>query len=73
LDSGRLEVDRFPAPQQVESQASMLQKGNNWIISASGGVKISAWSATQKAEESETLSAPRTKAAPTPAGNWWWN
>jgi hypothetical protein len=73
LDSGRLEVDRFPAPQQVDSQASMLQKGSKWIISASGGVKISPWVADEKAEQSEALATPRSKAAPPPAGNWWWN
>ena len=73
LDSGRLEVDHFPAPQQVDSQASVLRKGNNWVISASGGVKINPWAAAQKSEESEALAAPRGKATPTPAGNWWWN
>ena len=73
LDSGRLEVDHFSPPQQVDSQASMLQKGSNWIISASGGVKISPWAAAEKTEESEALVTPHVKAAPTPAGNWWWN
>ena len=73
LDSGRLEVDHFSPPQQVDSQASMLQKGSNWIISASGGVKISPWAAAEKTEESEALATPHVKAAPAPAGNWWWN
>jgi hypothetical protein len=73
LDSGRLEVDQFAAPQQVDSQASVLRKGNNWVISASGGVKINPWAAAQKSEESEALAAPRSKAIPTAVGNWWWN
>jgi len=51
----------------------MLQKGSNWIISASGGVKISPWAAAEKTEESEALATPHVKAAPAPAGNWWWN
>ena len=73
LDSGRLEVDRFAPPEQVDSQASMLQKGSNWIISASGGVKISPWAAAEKTEESAALATPRSKAAMGSAGNWWWN
>ena len=73
LDSGRLDVDHFAPPQEVDSQASMIQRGSNWIISASGGVKISPWAAAEKTEESEVLANPHVKAAPAPAGNWWWN
>jgi hypothetical protein len=73
LDSGRLDIDHFAAPQEVDSQASMLQRGSNWIISASGGVKINPWAAAEKTEESQSLAAPHAKAAPVAAGNWWWN
>ena len=57
----------------MPSQASVLKKGRNWIISASGGVQIHGWMALQKTESSEKVGAVRTKAAPADAGRWWWN
>jgi hypothetical protein len=73
LDSGRLEVDRFPAPQQVDTQASTLKRGSNWIISASGGVQIQPGLAVQKAVENQAAAKLRSTAGPVPGDCWWWN
>ena len=47
------------APTQVDSHISMLQKGTNWIISASGGVNISPGQIAGKARESSTPAEAR--------------
>jgi hypothetical protein len=72
LDSGRVELDQFPAPQQVDSQASVVRKGRNWVISASGGVQIPSWAVAEKAELAEAPAAVRATAAPQ-GDAWWWN
>lgn len=65
-------VESYHAPRQVDTQASVLQKGNNWIISASGGVQINPWQPLEKMAPSPTLTAERTKAAAHGTA-WWWN
>src|SRR4029079_5515683 len=40
LNSNTLPVEQFNIPKQVDSQASVLKKGRNWLVSASGGVEI---------------------------------
>jgi len=73
LDDGQLKAESYPAPQQVASQASVVHKGNNWIISASGGVRIdvqSAFAGSQAAGETGVL---RAKVAPQSPKNWWWD
>jgi hypothetical protein len=72
MDSGRVEIDQFPAPQQVDSQASVVRKGRNWIISASGGVLIHSWAIVEKSEVAEAPAALRAKVAPQNDA-WWWN
>ncbi len=67
-----LPVESYNAPRQVDTQASVLQKGSNWIISASGGVQINPWQPLEKTQPSPTLSADRAKATP-PGPAWWWN
>lgn len=72
MDSGRVEVDQFPAPQQVDTQASVIRKGKNWVISASGGVQIFAWGGLEQVQVAETPAAARAKSAPK-GDRWWWN
>jgi hypothetical protein len=70
-------VDAFAAPKQVDSQASFVQRGDDWIISASGGVLIHSWGVADNKEQSDTLDTLRSKAAtPNNAQQptaWWWN
>ena len=76
-----LRVAEFPAPKQVDTQASFIKKGDNWIISASGGVLIHSWGDADRKEQSTKLSPVREKAARAASenassgqpSNWWWN
>ncbi len=82
LSSDGLAVDAFPAPKQVDTQASFIKKGDNYVISASGGVLIHSWGVADNKERSESLAPIRAKAAAPVAeksttgsrpASWWWN
>jgi hypothetical protein len=73
MNTEELRTNEFNAPKQVPSQASVMQKGKNWIISASGGVAIDAWSIAGKTEQSGAMASIRSKAAPSDDTKWWWN
>ena len=64
LESPAVKPEVFNAPKQVESKASVLKKGRNWVISASGGVAINSWAMADKAQRSDAVDAVRAKAAP---------
>ena len=73
MGSGRLQEGLYPAPKQVASKASVMQKGSNWVISASGGVKIQSWQAAANSQQGDNPAANRAKCAPAADKNWWWN
>lgn len=73
MDSASVKPEVLNAPKQVESKASVLKKGHNWIISASGGVAINSWIAADKLQVSDAVSAIRVKAAQGEKTAWWWN
>jgi hypothetical protein len=72
MDSSRVETDQFAPPKQVDTQVSLLKKGNAWLMSASGGVQIDSWGALKHSQQGDAPAAVRAKTAPT-AGQWWWN
>ena len=72
MDSTAAPVAEYPVPKQVDSQVSVLKKGHNWLISASGGVTIQSWMIADKARQSDAPAAIRAKTAPA-AGKWCWN
>jgi hypothetical protein len=70
----------YNPPKQVDSKASFLKKGTNYVISVSGGVAMQPWEIVQKQETSAAI-APlrtaaqqgRTAAEQSRADPWWWN
>ena len=73
LSPTAVDIAKFAAARQVDTQASVLKKGRNWLISASGGVLISTRAIIQKVKKTDTLEAIRKKAAKGELDNWWWN
>jgi hypothetical protein len=65
-------VESYHAPHQVDTQASVVQKGSNWIFSASGGVQLNPFGMVENAAPSQTLSGVRAKSVATTT-RWWWN
>jgi len=66
------EVTRYCEPRQVASQTSVLQKGQNWLISASGGVQIYPWEIADKTATDGALT-PVRKQSDNRGSGWWWN
>jgi hypothetical protein len=73
LDGTSVKSAELPAPTQVDSRVSMLRKGHNWIISASGGVTIHSAQIVAHARPSESVTAARGKLAPAATGGWYSN
>ena len=68
-----LPIEDFPTPRQVNTQVSLLQKGANWLISASGGVKLNAWSLLEEYKSTTELAPKQAEAKPAGDKHWWWN
>ena len=73
MDAASLKTSEYPAPTHVDSKVSMMKKGRNWIISASGGVAIRPSEFIAKAKKDDAPSAARQKAIPSETSNWYWN
>ncbi len=67
-----LKAERYHVPKQIDTEASTIRKGSDWIITASGGVLINPWQPLEKATTKPALADQRAKAA-APGTNWWWN
>lgn len=72
LMNPELATESYNAASSVDSQASALQRGTTWIISASGGIQINPWASIEKPRDSAALSTARAKGA-APGATWWWN
>jgi hypothetical protein len=68
---GQEPLVRYPAPQKVATTASLLKKGRNWVISASGGVQIMPWHVADKIEQVDSLSKVHEQFSMENDGNWW--
>jgi hypothetical protein len=69
------ELDVYPAPRRVPSQASFVKAGRNWMISVSGGVEIYPWQIADRTEVASDLAATRESEAATAgstASGWYW-
>jgi hypothetical protein len=65
-------IESYDVPRRVDSKASVLRRGNGWLISASGGVQMYPEELASATEESAVL-APVRKAAMAKDMNWWWD
>jgi len=63
LDGAQLPADQFPAPKHVASRASLMKKGRNWVITASGGVLINSWQVADRVKQGEAPKSAREAAA----------
>jgi hypothetical protein len=70
--TGGTELEHYPAPRTVASQASLVKKGRNWIISVSGGVQIFPWQVADRTEVSEELATARPAREAGESAGWYW-
>jgi hypothetical protein len=73
LGEDRFAVGEYSVPRQVDSKATAVKKGRNWVITASGGVMIQPWEMIEKASPSEKVASARAQAVQTRKNSWWWN
>ncbi|HYW80989.1 MAG TPA: DUF1598 domain-containing protein, partial [Thermoguttaceae bacterium] len=73
MDETQLKTDEFFAPKQVDSKASMVKAGRNWIISASGGVQVNSWFVINEVEQGDAPAKARSEAVPAANATWCWN
>jgi Protein of unknown function (DUF1598) len=73
LGEKRYAVAQFNVPKQVDSRATAVKKGRNWVITASGGVMIQPWELIQTAKASDKVALVRSKSVAARQHTWWWN
>ncbi len=73
VDEKQLPVGEYAVPKQVDSAATAVKKGRNWVIQASGGVMIQPWEIVQTAQTSDKVAPVRSKAVAQRKTQWWWN
>jgi hypothetical protein len=72
--SGTLGVAKLNAPKSVETQCSSIKRGQEYIVTASGGVSIESWQVADKMELRPAASLARQRAKPSAsASQAWWN
>ncbi len=69
----KLGLDRYNPPKQVDSKASYVKKGKDWIICVSGGVQLQPWAIIQKHDTSADIAPVRSAAMKAHGDSWWWN
>jgi hypothetical protein len=68
-----LNTSYYNPPSQVDSKVSFIRKGNNYVISASGGVDLQPWAVIQKTATSDAVDPVRSAAVKARGDRWWWN
>jgi hypothetical protein len=61
------------APKFVETQCSSIKRGQEYIVTASGGVSIASWQAVQTFEPRPALAQTRLAGQPGATSQTWWN
>jgi hypothetical protein len=72
LNPQQLPTDVLPGIKHTDTVASLVQKGSNWVISASGGVQIRAGAVVEKRQTSGDVKPVRTQAT-AQNKSWWWD
>lgn len=71
LDEKQLATESYTTPKRVDSKASFLKKGRDWVIVVSGGVEIQPWEVVQETQKSDTIASTRKDASAT-GDRWYW-
>jgi len=64
---------QFRVPKSVATQCSVVKRGRNWIITASGGVEIDGWQFVERRRQTDEVTKLRHAAAPPDVVVWCWN
>jgi hypothetical protein len=73
MDEKRVAVAEYSVPKTVDSRASLVRKGQDRILSLSGGVQIDSWSVVNRMETRSELGQTREQAVLSKSERWWWD
>ncbi|HEX4149524.1 MAG TPA: DUF1598 domain-containing protein [Pirellulales bacterium] len=74
LDEASLPAIEMAAPRTTDTEVSFNKKGNNWVITASGGVQLVLDDMVQRVEKSDKIDPVRQQAKPAAGAQlWWWD
>jgi hypothetical protein len=73
LDEKRLAVADYQVPKTIDSRASLVRRGSDWILSLSGGIQIDSWSVLNHVETMPDLANTRQSATLPTSNRWWWD
>jgi hypothetical protein len=65
--------EEFPNPRFIDSRCTLMKRGKEWVITASGGVDINSWQVTEKVVDDAKLNAVRTRGVPTAKDRLVWD
>ena len=68
----KYEIEEYPAPREVASQASFITKSRKRIVTASGGVQLMPWRIAEELRVSDSLDPIRAQAAAKSGAAWYW-
>ncbi|WP_146460504.1 DUF1598 domain-containing protein [Rubripirellula tenax] len=68
-----IELASYGVPRSVDPQCSFIHGRNGWVVTASGGVDIDAFSIVQKQSAMPELAQSRQAALASATDRWWWN
>ena len=71
--SSELQPAEYTTPKFIDSKCTLMKRGKEWVITASGGVEINSWSVIEKVEDSAEVGKLREKAAGKQGKSVWWN
>ena len=66
-----VQLSDLTAPTQLDPQCSFLKTAGGWVVTASGGVMVDAWSTVSKTTENDQLSTIRDQAKSS-KNSWSW-
>jgi hypothetical protein len=68
-----MELAKFNPARQVSTRCSVTKSGRDYIITASGGVDVDAWSVVENTQTDAAVGKIRDKALGAEVKAWWWN
>ncbi len=72
-DQAGVTLSEFAAPKWVDTQCSLMKRGREWIITASGGVDINSWEVASKTVADKAVEEVRLHSAPVTGTGLAWN
>lgn len=68
-----VELTSYAIPKALDPQCSFVRGRSGWVVTASGGVDIDAFSVVEKQTVDAAVATKRTESLASANDRWWWN